>query len=206
MADRFKMMRRKRRRLSSNKEKRKRILTPALIREIFSWIFVTAVAVLFAFLAVTMFGYRVQVVGDSMEPTLKGSQQVLVNRVLYRLSSPKRGDVVAFLPNGNTKSYEYIKRVVAVPNDTVQIRDGLLVLNGEVVPVEETIYDEMEDAGIANEAIRLNAGEFFVLGDNRNSSEDSRNANIGVVKRDTIVGKVWYAFSTENADGGLVRR
>ena len=123
-----------------------------------------------------------------------GLAYVLVSFFAYIMSKPKAGDVIVFLPNGNNKSHYYVRRVVAVPGDTVQIKDGALYVNDELYK-ESTDVASMEDAGLASDPIELEKDEYFVLGDNRNNSEDSRYANIGNVKRDYIIGKAWFRFS-----------
>ena len=183
---------------------KKKVVTPELIREIMSWLFYTILAVFIAFVLVLAFGKRVKVIGDSMETALYNGKNVLVDRIVYRLLAPSRGDVLVFLPNGNEKSHFYVKRVVALPGETVQIKDGLLYINGEAVSNDDKEYDKMEEAGIAENEITLGNGEFFVLGDNRNSSEDSRSANIGVVKRDTIAGKAWFSYGKADGASGFV--
>ncbi len=194
---------RSRRNTLSFHQKKKRI-TSKLIREIFSWVSITAVAVVIASALVFSFGIQVKVIGDSMEPTLKNGQGVLIDRALSKIFSPKTGDIIVFLPNGNVNSHYYVKRVVATPGDRVQIIDGVLYIN-DVPRVEDSdVYDKMEDAGIADNQIKLGSGEYFVLGDNRNSSEDSRSANIGVVKTQMIVGKAWYKKRAEDASGGPI--
>ncbi|MCR5655941.1 MAG: signal peptidase I [Butyrivibrio sp.] len=183
---------------------KKKVVTPELIREILSWLFYTILAVFIAFVLVLAFGKRVKVIGDSMETALYNGKNVLVDRIVYRLFAPSRGDVIVFLPNGNEKSHYYVKRVVAIPGETVQIKDGILYINGEAVSNDAKEYDKMEEAGIAENEITLGNGEFFVLGDNRNSSEDSRSANIGVVKRDTIAGKAWFSYGKADGASGFV--
>jgi len=126
-----------------------------------------------------------------MEPVIGSGERVLVNRFLYSLVAPKRGDVVVFKPNGNEKSHYYIRRVIGVPGDTVQIIDGFVYINDELY--ETGIGGEkMDYAGLAEEEIKLDSNEFFVLGDNRNASEDSRNADIGNIERSDIYGKAWF--------------
>ena len=139
-----------------------------------------------------------------MEPTISNGQSVVINRVSIKILSPKVGDIVVFLPNGNVNSHYYVKRVVAIPGETVQITDGVLYVNGEARDGNKDIYDKIEDAGIAANPVKLGSGEYFVLGDNRNSSEDSRSANIGVVKQSMMVGKAWFKLKFEGAKAGPI--
>ncbi len=183
---------------------KKKIITPKLIREIFSWITITIFAAALAFGFVFAFGMQVKVIGDSMEPSQYNGQTVLVNRLVYMIFSPQQGDVIVFLPNGNANSHYYVKRVVATPGDKVQIIDGFLYVNGVLLEDDDEKYDKMEDAGIASNEIKLGSGEFFVLGDNRNSSEDSRSANIGLVKTNMLIGNVWFKLKHEDVSGGFV--
>ena len=95
--------------------------------------------------------------------------------------------------------------MVAVPGDTVQIKDGKLYVNGQEQDSNDSLYDKMEDAGVASNKLKLTDDEYFVLGDNRNSSEDSRSANIGTVKLNSIIGKVWYHYGGEEGSNGFVK-
>lgn len=174
--------------LSFRRRRKKLSLTAAKSVALFV---VEIIIVLFiAFVVVYCAGMKVTVVGNSMESTLKDGEVVLVNRFTYNLSDPKAGDVVVFLPNGNEKSHYYLKRVVAVPGDKVQIKEGVLYVNGEMFDEADT--EAIKTAGLAEEEITVGEDEFFVLGDNRNSSEDSRYANIGNVKKEYITGKAWF--------------
>ncbi len=183
-------------------EKEKKI-SRSMIREIFSTIFCAFAAVLVAFVLVFSVGMQVGVIGVSMEPKLQNGQEGLVNRLLYQVTAPKRNDVVAFLPNGNKNSHYYIKRVVGLPGEKVQIIGGYVYIDGEPLNEDES-YDKIADAGIAQVEIQLGSDEFFVLGDNRNNSEDSRSGNIGAVKRETIAGKVWLHLPCGEDDFGFV--
>ena len=183
-----------RRRAGLNFRRQRKKINLPLVREVLSWIVEIVVVIGLAYVLVSFFGIRTNVVGQAMEQTLENDDDILVNKFAYIISKPKQGDVIVFLPNGNKKSHYYVRRVVAVPGDTVQIKDGALYVNDELYK-ESTDVASMEDAGIASDVIKLEKDEYFVLGDNRNNSEDSRYANIGNVKRDYIIGKAWFRFS-----------
>ena len=183
-----------RRRAGLNFRRQRKKINLPLVREVLSWIVELVVVIGLAYVLVSFFGIRTNVVGQAMEQTLENDDDILVNKFAYIISKPKQGDVIVFLPNGNKKSHYYVRRVVAVPGDTVQIKDGALYVNDELYK-ESTDVASMEDAGIASDAVKLEKDEYFVLGDNRNNSEDSRYANIGNVKRDYIIGKAWFRYS-----------
>jgi signal peptidase I len=196
------MFRKKKRNLTFYQKKNNK--TPIIIREVLSWLSVTAVAVIIALIFVLFFGMQVKVIGDSMEPSAYNGQTVLVNKLSLKILGPSKDDIIVFLPNGNANSHYYVKRVVAVPGDKVQIIDGNLYINGSLESEDSAKYDKMEDAGIAANEIKLGSGEYFVLGDNRNSSEDSRSANIGIVKTNMMIGKVWYKLGFGGNKGGII--
>lgn len=183
---------------------KKKKLNPTVIKDIFEVIVGGMIAVFLAFVIVFSVGMRTSVIGDSMEPILFNGQEILMNRVIYRLSSPKRGDVIVFLPNGNQNSHYYVKRVVGLPGEKIQIQGGNVYINGVLLEEDEE-FGKMIDAGIAQNELELATDEFFVLGDNRNSSEDSRSGNIGAVKRDTIIGKAWFHMASEQESMGLIK-
>lgn len=182
--------------------KKKKKISSAAVREAFTWLFGILAAIFIAGVLNFCFGMRTNVVGVSMEPTLYNGQQILVDRFLYILTSPNRGDVVVFLPNGNENSHYYVKRVVAVPGDQVLVQDGILYVNGEE---SEWPVERVMDAGIAVNEITLGTGEFFCIGDNPGNSEDSRSANIGPVLKSDIIGKVWFCAACEESGMGLVK-
>ena len=174
------------------------------LKEVALWLLITFLAIVLAVIVTLGFGRRLPVLGESMEPTLVNGQSVLVDRISYRLRKVGRYDVIAFYPGGNTEAHAYIKRVVGMPGDSVEIRDGFLLING-VPDVHNADYDRIADGGIASTPVTVAEDEYFVIGDNRNSSEDSRSASIGNVKKETILGKVWYALPGEGASMGGVR-
>lgn len=184
--------------------KRKKKVSSNLVKEIFSWIFGILASNFLAYVIVYCVGMTTSVIGVSMEPGLYNGQTIFINRFVYRLLSPSEGDVIVFLPNGNQNSHYYVKRVVAVPGDKVQIIDGILYVNSEKAEFSED-YDKMADAGIALNEITLQSGEYFVLGDNRNNSEDSRSANIGVINEKDIIGKAWFHLSGEGSGIGFIK-
>lgn len=184
-------------------EKKKRI-SREMIRDIFSTLFCCFAAVLVAFVVVFSMGMKISVIGVSMEPALYNGHEVLVNRFLYKMMSPGRGDVIVFLPNGNPNSHYYLKRVIGLPGEKIQILNGYVYINGELLEEDES-YDIIADPGIAETEITLESDEYFVLGDNRNASEDSRSGNIGPVKKDTITGKAWFYIGDDLKDMGFVK-
>ncbi len=121
---------------------------------------------------------------------------------MYHVSSPKTGDVVVFLPNGNEKSHYYVKRIVGVPGDTLCVKKGILYVNGSAV--EEYFNDIIAEPGLLENELTLEADEYFVIGDNCNNSEDSRSANIGSVKKEYIIGKAWFKMASGDSEMGLI--
>ncbi len=180
--------------------RQKRKINVTAVKEVFSWMIEILLAIVLAFTFVYFIGLRTSVVGQSMSPTLVSGDEILVNRFVYKVTDPKRGDIIVFLPNGNEKSHYYVKRVIGVPGDTVLIQNGAVYINGEVYK-EEIEAAAIEEAGLASEEITLDSDEYFVLGDNRNNSEDSRYANIGNIKKDYIIGKAWFRVAPFSSFG-----
>lgn len=178
--------------LHFGKEKKK--INVPIVKEVAAWIIECVIVLVIAFVFVYFIGLRTSVLGQSMAPTLENRQEIMINRFIYLLSDPKPGDIVVFLPNGNEKSHYYVKRVIGVPGDTVQIKDGEVYVNGELFEDEEE-FAPILDAELAADPVKLLEDEYFVLGDNRNNSEDSRYANIGNVKKEYIIGKAWFIIS-----------
>lgn len=158
------------------------------------WVFEIAVVCLFAFVAVWYFGQRVSTVGDSMSPVLRNGDVVLVNRIVYNATTPNRGDVIVFKPKGNENDHYYIKRIVGLPGETIEIIENRVYIDGERLE-EDYETTNIDDVGVVDEKLKLAGDEYFVLGDNREQSEDSRDADVGNVKREYIYGKAWFVIT-----------
>lgn len=159
-------------------------------------------AVTFIAVVLTIFlGTYTNVVGNAMEPSLANEQRVYIDKFSYLLSSPKKGDVVVFVPKGNKNTHYYVKRVIAVPGDTVLIEDGILYVNGERCLY---VMDKVSEQGIVATEITLAIDEYFCMGDNPAVSEDSRSANVGPVKKTDIIGKAWYQTKKDDKPAGLI--
>ncbi len=163
------------------------------LRTLLGWGVDIVAVIALALFVVMMFGDRIAMSGRSMEPTLNNGDVVLLNKLWYNFTGPDRMDVVAFeVPGDDTKIY--IKRIVGLPGETVQIRDGALYIDGRETPVPG-LSGTISLAGLAEEPVELGEDEYFVLGDNPETSEDSRFANIGNVHIEQITGKLWFRIS-----------
>ena len=169
-------------------------------RVVFAWTFQILLVIMFAYVAVYFFGQTRTNVGQSMDVTISGGDTVLLNVMAYKLNGPSRGDVIAFRTGGSSDSQSNIKRVIGLPGETVQIKDGMIYIDGAVY-LEQKNYPAITNPGLASEPVHLGEQEYCVRGDNRNNSEDSRFAEIGPVTSDRIEGKVWYVISPSEHRG-----
>ncbi len=183
--------------LESQKGKKKKIIIEILIT-----IGEAAFVVFLAFL-LTHYGFEIYTVtGYEMKPTLIKDDRVLVNKLVYRVGNVKRNDIVLVKQGGTEHNYYNVERVLGLPGERVQIKDGSIFINGKKLE-EKYDFPPMENGGLALEEITLEEDEFFLLCDNRNNGEDSRNANIGNVLRENIVGKAWFRLNTMEFIGFL---
>lgn len=157
--------------------------------------------VLVAFLLVFTFFTSVKMAGVSMKPTIEDETNLLINRGSYLIFKPNHNHIVAFESLSNEQDTTYVKRIVGIPGDKIVIKNGRLYVNDEK-------YDDVADTeaitykGLAESEMTLLEDQYFVLGDNRNNSEDSRYPSIGVISKEQIKGKVW--FKTSFGDFGIV--
>ena len=155
----------------------------ALVRELFKTIILSILV--FMAMHISVQNYRVQ--GPSMQPTLVQGEYVIVNKLVYAFQPPQLGEVVVFqFPED--RSRDLVKRVIGVPGDTVSMKNGLVILNNAVL--EEPYVTQGDSTTMP--PITLGAGEFFVLGDNRQASNDSRNW--GAVTFEDLIGRAWLKF------------
>ncbi len=163
-------------------------------RSVLVWIFQIAVVLVFSVVTAIFFFQTVTMQESAMEPTYQVGQKFFVNRTSYAFGSPKRGDLIVFKTNASDEAALHIRRVIGLPGETVQIKDGQIYIDGDLYK-ESLDLEEIENEGLAENGVSLQSGEYFVLGDNRNNSEDSRYADIGNVKKRYIVGKLWFVTS-----------
>lgn len=138
----------------------------------------------------TFVGQQVEVSGMSMQNTLQDKDHLILEKVTYRYEDPKRYDIIVFRPYNDHKDIYYIKRIIGLPGETVQIIGSSIYINGNQLD-EGYGNEDILDGGVANEMITLGEEEYFVLGDNRNNSKDSRFVDIGNVNKSSIIGRTW---------------
>jgi len=161
-----------------------------VIKEIFSTVIYVLVVLAATYLVITFVGQRTQVKGSSMEPTLSDNDNLIVDKISYRFKDPQRYDIIVFPFQYEEDTY-YIKRIIGLPGETVQIdENGTIFINGEELK-ENYGREVMLSPGRASEPITLGEDEYFVLGDNRNNSSDSRDPSVGNIHRENIIGKAW---------------
>jgi signal peptidase I len=173
---------------SNNEEKPEKTETNK-IKEIIGLIVYCFVVVALMFFIIKYVGQRTVVIGASMESTLQDGDNLITDKLTYRFNDPKRFDIVVFPFKENT-SQLLIKRIIGLPYETVQIIEGKIFINGSELD-EDYGNEVMKSAGIASEPITLGPDEYFVLGDNRNNSQDSRFDSVGNIHRSDLIGRAW---------------
>ena len=179
----------------------------SIIRSILLWILAVGGAIALAFFLVH-FGLAKTTVDASMAPTLDDGDRILVDRVRYKIFKPKRNDVIVFCQDSDPDrkdAFYNVKRIVGLPGETVQIKNGGIFINGEEM-TEAVNVDRIMIAGLATYEVKLGDDEYFVLGDSRNSSEDSRYASIGNIKKSEIIGYAWIRLNRFSFVNNLNRK
>ena len=169
-------------------------------KEIISMILYLAVVFLAVYVIITYVGQRTAVNGDSMEPTLSNGNNLIMDKLSYHFRDPKRYEVVIF-PCPTDPDVYYIKRVIGLPGETIQIKNEKVYVDGKELTTEKYGIAPIEEPGIAYETLTLGEDEYFVLGDNRPVSRDSRYEEVGPISRDTIEGRAWIRIYPFNKMG-----
>jgi signal peptidase I len=160
-------------------------------KSVIVWIFQIMLVWILAALVSIFFCQSIVIQEGSMEPTLMTGDRALINKVAYRTGDPVRGDIIVFKNSPEDYASLHVKRIIGLPGETVQIRDGQIYIDGQIYR-ESNGFPEIANPGLAEDEITLKRGEYFVLGDNRNNSDDSRFGEVANVKKQNIVGKLWF--------------
>ena len=161
-----------------------------VIKEIISTSLYVLLVLCLSYLFITFVGQRTEVQGSSMEATLSNGDQLIVDKISYRFRDPKRYDIIVF-PFRYEDNTFYIKRIIGLPGETIQIDgEGNIWVNGEILE-ESYGRERICDPGLAAEPITLGEDEYFVMGDNRNNSSDSRVEAVGNIHRNEIIGRAF---------------
>lgn len=177
---------------------------PSRLQEVLSFLAYAALVFGITFLIITFVGQRTKVSGNSMYDTLENGDNLILEKLSYRFHEPERFDIVVFRYTHKKNTF-YIKRVIGLPGETVQIVDSKIYINGEILE-ENYGYEPIQDAKRASQPITLGEDEYFVLGDNRNDSSDSRDPAVGNVTRSQIIGKAWLRIWPLNKIGLINHR
>lgn len=162
----------------------------SILKEILGTSVYLLVVLLVTYLIVNYVGQRTQVVGSSMESTLSDGDNLIVDKITYRFSEPQRYDIIVF-PFKYEKNTYYIKRIIGMPGETIRIdNEGVIYINEKAIS-EYYGREVIQDPGVAKSGVTLGKDEYFVMGDNRNNSTDSRDPVVGNIHRDDILGRAW---------------
>ena len=171
-----------------------------IVKELFSLIIYIGIVILISYLLITYVGQRTTVNGSSMETTLYDGDNLWVDKFTYHFNDPERFDIVVF-PYPQNEEIFYVKRIIGLPGETIQITpDGNIYINGELL-TESYGKEIIMDGGVASDPITIGPDEYFVMGDNRNDSRDSRWQDVGLIPRDKFVGKVAFRLSPMDSFG-----
>ena len=178
----------------SKKQKHAETIKKTLIH-VGIWLLGLLIVIALGVFAVRGFGIKTVIIDQSMNPTLQNEDVVLLNKLSYKIGSPKRMDVVAVRIGASENSPTYVRRIIGLPGETVQIKDGKVYIDD--TELELTFNDSaIENAGVAEKGETLGDNEYFVLCDDYNNNrDDSRLDSIGIIESEQILGKVWMIVS-----------
>ncbi len=161
-----------------------------LLKEVLDTSLYILMVLVVTYLIIHFVGQRTEVIGRSMEPTLQDNDNLIVDKITYRFNHPKRYDIIVFPFKYKKKTY-YIKRIIGLPGETVYIDpEGNIYINDELLE-EHYGKEVIMDAGLASTPITLGEDEYFVMGDNRNNSSDSRDPSVANINKKDIMGRAW---------------
>lgn len=175
----------------------------SILRELGGWILYILIIIGLTYLIITFVGQRTRVSGSSMETTLHNGDNLIVDKLSYRFRDPKRYDIIVFPYKYEENTY-YIKRIIGMPGETLQIKDGYVYIDGEQLTSDIYGNELIEDPQTAEEPVTLGEDEYFVMGDNRNHSMDSRDPSVGVLKKSALMGRAWVRIYPFN-NVGVIR-
>ena len=188
------------------KEKRKRRLTSGL-----EFVVYVGIAVIITYIILNFIGQRTVVEGNSMWPTLNDGESLIVDKLTYRFQDPKRFDIIVFpYRENNGDEVFYIKRIIGLPGESIQIKDNQIFIDGKVLE-EEYGYGQYTEGGYAEKTLYMGIDEYFVIGDNRSISKDSRYLNdlgqpeVGCIHRDEILGRAVFRIWPMSEFGSIKR-
>ena len=176
----------------------------SILRELGGWIVYILLIIGLTYFIITFVGQRTRVSGSSMETTLQNGDNLIVDKISYRFRDPKRYDIIVFPYKYEENTY-YIKRIIGMPGETVQIKDGYVYIDGERLLSDIYGNELIKDPQTAADPITLKENEYFVMGDNRNHSMDRHEKNYsssgfsfqhlllknGANKKEDLIGRAW---------------
>ena len=173
-----------------------------VLKEILSTSLYLLIVLCLTYVVIHFVGQRTQVIGGSMETTLSENDNLIVDKLTYRFREPKRFDIIVF-PFQHEEDTYYIKRIIGLPGETIYIdEEGNIYIDDEILQ-ESYGKEVIKDAGRAYEPVVLGDDEYFVMGDNRNNSHDSRDPSVGNISRSAIIGRAWIRIWPLNKIGIL---
>lgn len=189
--------------------KRKKVeVTPfatRLIKSSLIWLIGIIVSVGLAYLTATNVFLKSRMNGESMKPTISDGKILILNKMSYFFSEPKRFDVIVYKQSNKEHSYFEVKRVIGLPGEKVLIREGEIFIDNHKLEEYVNVIPD-NNGGLAEEGVELAENEFFVLGDNRAESEDSRFASVGNILKSEIIGKAVFVEKPFTLVSGMNRQ